>query len=149
MKHYALGWACNLNDILVRFPYEKCKQLIKNYKTKQQQKAKIKQVFRTSVQLILEDIIENNVTFELPTLGYYNGEIHMEPIKDSEFKRLRAKGKFEGIDFLETIFTGYQLYLYLSGKRDNFLARRKYPIYMSKLYKDKLYENINNGRVYG
>jgi hypothetical protein len=35
MKHYALGWACNLSDIFVRFPYEKYKNLIKKYKTKQ------------------------------------------------------------------------------------------------------------------
>jgi hypothetical protein len=34
MKHMALGWACNLNDIFVRFPYEKCKSLIKEYRTK-------------------------------------------------------------------------------------------------------------------
>ena len=27
MKRFALGWACNLNDIFVRFPYEKCKTL--------------------------------------------------------------------------------------------------------------------------
>ena len=26
MKHYALGWACNLNDVFIRFPYEKCKK---------------------------------------------------------------------------------------------------------------------------
>jgi hypothetical protein len=35
MKHYALGWACNLNDIFVRFPYEKYKNLMNKYKTKQ------------------------------------------------------------------------------------------------------------------
>ena len=35
MKHFAIGWACNLNDIFVRFPYEKCKSLVKNFKTKQ------------------------------------------------------------------------------------------------------------------
>jgi hypothetical protein len=57
--------------------------------------------------LVINDIIENNVTFKLPALGYYDGEIHLEPIKGSEFERLRAKGKFSKIDFLETVFTGY------------------------------------------
>lgn len=149
MNHYALGWACNLNDIFVRFPYEKCKTLIKNYKTKQAQKQKIKQVFRTGVELILKDIIENNSTFKLPSLGYYGGEIHFEAIKGSEFKDLREKGKFAGIDFLETLFTGYQLYLYLHGKRDNFLSRRKFPIYINKFYKEKLEKLVNSGKTYG
>lgn len=149
MKHMAIGWACNLNDIFVRFPYEKCKNLIKNYKTKQLQKQKIKQVFRTGVEIIINDIVENNVTFKLPSLGYYGGEIHFEPITGEEFKRLRANGKFSGIDFLETLFTGYQLYLYLHGKRDNFLARRKFPIYLSNFYKNKLENYANQGKIYG
>ena len=148
MKHFALGWACNLNDLFVRFPYEKCKNLIKLYKTKAQRRQKIKQVFRTSVEVILNDIIENNNTFQLPHLGYYGGEIHFEPVKGSEFERLRAKGKFPGIDFLETLFTGYQLYLYLHGKRDNFLHRRKYPIYMNKFYREKMETLANNGKTY-
>ena len=148
MKHFALGWACNLNDIFVRFPYQKYKQLIKNYRTKVEQKKKIKQVFRSGVEIIINDIIENNSTFQLPSLGYYGGEIHFESVNGSEFERLRAKGKFSGIDFLETIFTGYQLYLFLHGKRDNFLARRKFPIYISKHYKQRMEELANQGKVY-
>ena len=107
MKHFALGWACNLNDLFVRFPYEKCKTIANDLRTKVKKRNKVKQVFTTGVKIILNDIIENNTTFELPKLGYYKGEIYFEPIKDNEFKRLRANGKFKGIDFLETLFTGY------------------------------------------
>ena len=71
MKRFALGWACNLNDIFVRFPYEKCKELYKYYKTKALRKQKVKQVFRTATELMLNDIIENNVTLELPSILYY------------------------------------------------------------------------------
>ena len=46
MKHFAIGWACNLNDIFVRFPYEKCKSLIKKYTQKGKQRQVVKQVFR-------------------------------------------------------------------------------------------------------
>ena len=148
MKHFALGWACNLNDIFVRFPYEKCKSLIKLYKTKVLKRQKVKQVFRTGVEIILNDIIENNSTFKVPSMGYYGGEIHFEPVTGSEFERLRAKGKFSGIDFLESLFTGYQLYLYIHGKRDNFLHRRKFPIYLNKYFKDKITENTNKGKQY-
>ena len=73
MKHWALGWACNLNDIFVRFPYEKCKSLISKYHTKVLRRQKVKQVFREGVQQILDDIIENNVTFKIQGIVYQGG----------------------------------------------------------------------------
>jgi len=49
MKHLATGWACTLNDIFIRFPYEKFKniQLLPN---KMLRKQKVKQVFREGVR---------------------------------------------------------------------------------------------------
>ena len=148
MKHMALGWACNLNDIFVRFPYEKCKSLIKKFKTKQLQRQKIKQVFREGTQQILNDIIENNVTFKIQGVGHQGGEIHMEAITGSDFEEVRKDGKFKDIDFLESLFTGYQMYLYIHGKSDNFLHRKKYPIYVNKHLKEKLTKYTNEGRTY-
>jgi len=40
------------------------------------------------------------------------------------------------------------MYLYIHGKRDNFLHRRKYPIYLGKVLKDKLTKYVNEGKVY-
>ena len=148
MKHMALGWACNLNDIFVRFPYEKCKSLMTKFKTKQLRKQKIKQVFREGVQQILNDIIENNNTFKIQGIGYQGGEIHMEAVTGSEFERVREKGKFKDVDFLESLFTGDQMYLYIHGKSDNFLHRKKYPIYINKHLRDKLTKYTNEGKVY-
>lgn len=147
MKHLATGWACTLNDIFVRFPYEKFKniQLLPN---KMLRKQKVKQVFREGVRQILDDIVENNSTFKIQGIGYQGGEIHFEAIKGDEFKRLRKNGKFKNIDFLESLFTGYQMYLYIHGKRDDFLHRRKYPIYLGKVLKDKLTKYVNEGKVY-
>ena len=148
MKHFALGWACNLNDIFVRFPYEKFKSLMKNYKTKQLRRQKVKQVFREGTQQILNDIIENNTTFKIQGVGYQGGEIHMEAIRGSDFEKVRKNGKFRNIDFLESLFTGYQMYLYIHGKSDNFLHRKKYPIYVNKILRDKLAKYTNEGKVY-
>ena len=148
MKHLAIGWACNLNDIFVRFPYEKCKSLINNYKTKQLRKQKIKQVFREGVQQVLEDIIENNVTYKIQGIGYQGGELHMEAITDSDFEKARANGKFKDIDFLESMFKGYQMYLYIHGKRDNFLHRRKFPVYVNSFLKNKLTQYTNQKKNY-
>lgn len=148
MKRYALGWACNLNDVFVRFPYEKCRNLIKLYKTKVLKRQKVKQVFRTGVELILKDIIDNNVTFKIPSFQYQRGEIHFEPVTGSEFRRLREKGKFSGIDFLETIFTGYQLYMYIYGKSNKFIERNKIPIYISSHEKSRMETLVNQGKTY-
>ena len=148
MKHFALGWACNLNDIFVRFPYEKFKSLMKNYKTKQLRRQKVKQVFREGTQQILDDIIENNTTFKIQGVGYQGGEIHMEAIRGSDFEKVRKNGKFRDIDFLESLFTGYQMYLYIHGKSDNFLHRKKYPMYVNKVLRDKLVKYTNEGKVY-
>lgn len=144
----ALGWACNLNDIFVRFPYEKCKSLMDKIKTKQLRRQKIKQVFREGTQQILNDIIENNVTFKIQGVGHQGGEIHMEAITGSEFEKVRKNGKFKGVDFLESLFTGYQMYLYIHGKSDNFLHRKKYPIYVNKHLREKLIKYTNEGRTY-
>ena len=148
MKHFAIGWACNLNDIFVRFPYEKCKSLMSNFKTKQLRRQKVKQVFREGVQQILNDIIENNSTFKIQGVGYQGGEIHMEAITGSEFERVNKNGKFKNVDFLESLFTGYQMYLYIHGKRDDFLHRRKFPIYVNKFLRNKLNEYTNQGKTY-
>jgi len=40
------------------------------------------------------------------------------------------------------------MYLYLNGKRDNFLYRRKFPIYMGRFYRDKLTKYTNEGKNY-
>ena len=148
MKHYALGWACNLNDIFVRFPYEKFKSLMDQFKTKQLRKMKIKQVFREGVQQVLNDIIENNVTYKMQGMGSQRGELHMEAITGSEFEEARKNGKFKKIDFLESFFTGYQMYLYVYGKKDTVSHRKKVPVYINKFLRDKLIEYTNNGKVY-
>lgn len=148
MKRYALGWACNLNDLFVRFPYEKCVTLCKIIKDKYARRRKIKQVFREGIKAVLNDVIENNASFKVPPLGYYGGEIHLERCEGEDFIKAKKLGKFKGIDFLETNFTAYQMNLYIHGKRDNFLHRRKFPIYINKEFRDKLKEQVNNGKQY-
>ncbi len=148
MKHLAYGWACNLNDLFVRFPYEKYKSLMTKWRRKLERRRVVKQVFRECLRLVVEDVIENNVTFKLPGISHYGGEIHMEAITGEDFEICRKRGKFKDVDFLESLFTGYQMYLYIHGKRDDFLHRRKFPIYLSKKYKDIITKNTNEGKVY-
>lgn len=144
MKHLALGWACNLNNLFINFPYAK----IKSIKSIVEKRKIVKRVFREGIKIIINDIIDNNNTFKVPSMRYYGGEIHFEAIQDSDFERARKNGKFKDVDFLESLFTGYQLYLFIHGKRDNFLHRRKFPIYLSKYFKNKITDNTNKGKIY-
>ena len=144
----AIGWACTLNDIFVRFPYEKYKSLMTKYNTFIKRRSLIKNVFKECVYLVIKDIIDNNVTFKVPSNGYLKGEIHAESIRGEQFIDIKKKGGFKGVDFLESIFTGNFLYLYLSGKRDNFLARRKFRIIVNKDLRDLLAKHTNEGKQY-
>lgn len=146
---WPLGWACNLNDIFIRFPYEKCKSLVEKYRTKQLMKQKVKQVFREGVNQILLDIVKNNDTFKPHKMGYQGAEIHMEPISGDNFINLRKNGKFGDVDFLKSNFTGYQMYIYINGKRDNFLHRRKFPIYVNAFFRNIINQRTNEGKGYG
>lgn len=93
--------------------------------------------------LILKDIIENNVTFMFPTEPMESC-IQVKSFSGEQFQNMYSKGKFAGIDFLSSNFTGYQLYYRYKTKA----GFKEKPIYISKNLKDKFYENINNGKVY-
>lgn len=150
MKHFAIGWACTIADLFVRFPLEKIKSIFHNEKYDHISKKRrlVYNVFKEGVHQILDDVIENNVTFKVQGIGYQGGEIHFEAVTGNEFEKSRQIGKFANIDFLESLFTGYQMYLYVHGKRDNFLHRRKFPIYFGKGLRDKLTKYTNEGRKY-
>jgi hypothetical protein len=67
---YAIGCAFNLNDLFMNFDKSKlkitselCEKLIKD----RHKINLVKKIFKESVKIILKDILENNVTFELPT----------------------------------------------------------------------------------
>lgn len=93
--------------------------------------------------LILLDIIENNATFVFPVRGR-ECVLHVVPCFDEDFLEAMQRGKFKGIDFLASNFTGYSLELrwqYAEG------FRRK-PVFINKTWKEKFYNYINSGKKY-
>lgn len=97
------------------------------------------------MQLIILDIIENSDTFMLPLKPGVSAFIHVKAIEGEKFKESYRKGKFNGIDFVQSGFTGYQLSYTYTVRNGN---RKERPIYINNKLKDKFYENINNGKVY-
>ena len=143
----ATGAALNLAEIFINFPLKKlkitckkCKQLIGD----EHRDVLMQRIFREHMKMLLNDVIDNNVTFQLPT-GSRKCDIHMQTIKGEPFKRLRRSGKFKNIDFLKSGFSGNQLGLFMYSPTQ---PPRIKNIYVNKELKDKIDNNTNSGKTY-
>jgi len=85
--NFAIGWACTLKDMFYKFPIEKCKYICETHKWKSQRFVLVFKIFRECIRVILDDIVENNVTFKLPSFGYYKGELHYEIVEGEDFRK--------------------------------------------------------------
>lgn len=147
--NYATGCAFNIDELFINFDRKKLKF---NYKqvnkliNSNDKNDLIKRIFLDSVALILDDIIDNNVTFELPTGSARRTLLRMKKCEGEEFKKARQRGKFADVDFLSSNFSGYQLGLDMYYK-DGRPCFNKH-VYVDKKRKEKITENTNNGKQY-
>ena len=147
-KNYAIGHAFTGNDLFENFPVDKLKM------TKQQclevysdgnKRDLAEQIFIKSVQMVVNDIIDNNIHFKLPGIGKTQAYIYMKRIEGKDFKKAFKNGKWNDVDFITSNFSGYQLNLEMqSGKR---LPRQK-MIYLSNKDKQRIVDNTNKGKQY-
>lgn len=143
MNKYARGYAFTLDDMFISFRHKKLKitcDECEQYFKERHKSIVAQRIMRECVKMVMEDVLENNITFKLPGC---NSEIHMERISGEDFKIARSRGAFPDIDFLKTNCTVYRPYLYMYGNRV-----RKKPIKSHKSYTKKLDEYINNGKIY-
>lgn len=101
-------------------------------------------VFLYYMYLVLMDIIENNVTFCLPLKGNRSASIYVKVFDGDDFQKLYSAGKFTGIDFLNSMFKGYQIFYRYNCKSGD----KEKPIYINNKLKDKFYSYINEGKIY-
>lgn len=143
----ATGAALNLVELFINYPTKKLKMSCEQCKklTGDAHREKLAQkIFKESFKLVINDVIENNITFQLPT-GSRKCDIHMQTIKGDRFKSLRRSGKFGNIDFLKSLFSANQLGLFMySPKR----PLRVKNIYVNKELKDKIDNYTNSGKTY-
>ena len=144
--NYALGHALNTNEIMYNFPNKKlkltakeCEKLIGN-----RHKEEIaKSVFKACVGLVIQDIIDNNVTFKLPTRAR-DSELCMKRYSDDEFIKCRQNGKFQDVQYLKSNFSGYQMcFNYKQAGVD-----RHRPIYLDPRHRDQITKHTNEGKNY-
>lgn len=147
MKYWSTGCAFSIDDIFENFPYKKlkitCNDCEKIINDRHRDKL-VKRIFKAALEAVLNDVIDNNATFQLPLNGNVKSDIHMQKFTGELFKKLRKNGKWEDVDFLKSMFTGYQLGLFMYGNR----TPRVKNIYVNSRLKNKITDNTNKGMQY-
>ena len=144
--NYATGHALNLDEIYMNFPLEKLK--LNSKKCKEitgdvHRKELAKDVFKACIGMVIDDVIENNATFELPT-GGKKSSIGMKRIEGDEFVKCRQNGKFQDVNFFKSHFSGYQMYLLLQSAG----IMREKMIYLDPKHKNRITELTNQRKNY-
>ena len=147
-QKFAMGHTFSSQDIFHNFPIQKLKMdydTVKKIYSDGDKRSLSASIFTKGMQLIIEDIIENNVHFLLPTLGSSEAYLYMNKTHGKDFKNAFKKGKWNDVDFLTSNFTGYQLALSVkSNKRPEKIK----PIYLGYKHKDRITELTNEGKRY-
>lgn len=146
IMNYSTGCAFNMDDMFMNFPYDKlemscedCKEINGN----PHRDHLVKKVFRECVKEVLEDMIENNITFVLPTQGRH-AEMHVKRTYGEDFKNARRNGKWRDVDFLKSGFSGNQIVLNI---KSGHMIKTK-PVYVNKSLKKRLTNYTNKGKQY-
>ena len=147
-RDYAMGHWFTGKDLFNNFPVNKLKmskgQCIATYPdgSKRDLAASI---FTRSVQMVVDDIINNNVDFKFPTLGQTQAYLRMKRTTGQNFKKAFKNGKWNDVDFLTSNFSGYQIVLDMESKKR---TTRQKDIYLSPKDRDRITENTNLGKQY-
>ena len=102
-------------------------------------------IFTRSVQMVIDDIIDNNVDFKFPTIGRTQAYLRMKRTNGKQFKKAFKNGKWNDVDFLTSNFSGYQISLDMESKKR---TSRQKDIYLSPKDRDRITENTNLGKQY-
>ena len=147
-RSYAMGHCFTGKDLFNNFPVNNLKmskeQCVATYPdgSKRDLAASI---FTRSVQMVVDDIINNNVDFKFPTLGQTQAYLRMKRTTGQNFKKAFKNGKWNDVDFLTSNFSGYQIVLDMESKKR---TTRQKDIYLSPKDRDRITENTNLGKQY-
>ena len=147
-QKFAMGHTFSAQEIFHNFPINKLKidyYTVKKIYSDGDKRSLSASIFTKGMQLIIEDIIENNVHFLLPTLGSNESYLYMKKTSGKDFKNAFKKGKWNDVDFLTSNFTGYQLALSVKSPKR---PEKEKPIYLGYKHKDRITELTNEGKRY-
>ena len=147
-QKFAMGHTFSAQEIFHNFPIKNLQMdydTVKKVYSDGDKRSLSASIFTRGMQLIIEDIIENNVHFLLPTLGTNEAYLYMNKISGNNFKKAFKNGKWRDVDFLTSNFTGYQLALKVQSPRR---PEKIKSIYLGYKHKDRITELTNDGKRY-
>lgn len=143
---YATGYALNAEEIFLGFKTKRlsvstavCEELMGNrHKEKLAEK-----IFKHALNLVLDDIIDNNATFDLPTRKR-KAELRIKRFDRERFIQARKHGKWSDVDFLASNFTANHMILSLQSKG----VMREKLVYLDPAHRNKISDYTNKGKQY-
>lgn len=148
IQRYALGCSFNISDLFFNFPYKKLKLNCRDcleITGDAHRSLLVKKIFRASMKIVIQDIVERNVTFWLPLTGDKKCNMHMKRVSGKDFQKLRQAGKWDDIDIVNSNFSGYEIGFYMLGKR----TPRVKTVYVNKQTREAISRYTNIGKQYG
>lgn len=143
-----MGHAFSAKNLFMNFPVDKLKmtkeQCVNTYSDGNKRDLATS-IFIRSLEMVIDDIIDNNVHFKFPGLGQTQAYMHMQRTSGNNFKKAFRNGKWNDVDFINSNFSGYQMVLDIQSKKR---PSRVKPIYLSAEDRDRITENTNNGKQY-
>lgn len=143
---YATGYAFNTKELFLNFPTDKLKitsEECSKINGDKHKKTLSEQIFLASAAMIIDDIIDNNATFRLPTRSK-KAELGIKTFNREEFTKCRQNGKFKEVNFLNSNFCGYQM----NFKFQSAGVMREKLVYLDPAHKNRLTDNVNKGKSY-
>lgn len=147
-QKFAMGHTFSAQDLFYNFPVDKLKMdvdTVKKIYSDGDKRALSASIFTKGMQLIVEDIIENNVHFLLPTVGSNEAYLYMMKTSGNHFKKAFKNGKWNDVDFITSNFTGYQLAMSVQSPKR---PKKEKKIYLGYKHKDRITELTNEGKRY-
>jgi predicted signal transduction protein with EAL and GGDEF domain len=147
-QNFAMGHAFSAKDLFHNFPIDKLKMdynTVRSIYSDGDKRSLSASIFAKGMQLIVEDIIENNVHFLLPTLGSNESYLYMKKVSGNDFKKAVKNGKWRDVDFLTSNFSGYQLAMSVKSTKR---PEKEKSIYLGYKHKDRITELTNEGKRY-
>ena len=115
-----MGHCFTGKDLFDNFPVEKLKmtkeQCVSTYSDGNKRDLAAS-IFTRSVQMVVDDIIDNNVDFKFPGIGRTQAYMRMKRTEGNKFKKAFRNGKWRDVDFMTSNFSGYQISLDMESKK--------------------------------
>lgn len=147
-QNFALGHSFSTQEIFHNFPIKKLQMTyddVREIYSDGDKRSLAASIFNKGMELIINDIIENNVHFLLPTLGTNEAFLYMKKTSGKDFKNAVKHGKWRDVDFLTSNFSGYQLSLKVKSKKR---PEKDKTIYVDSAHKNRITELTNEGKRY-